>query len=64
MIEGDNSLIPGPIVTYMQPSDNFYNNTDTAYWDDHQLDYGDGSKELSKGATSDKNAEAKFKFLT
>lgn len=48
----------------VQPADDFYNNTDTAYWVEHPLDFGDGSKEVADGMTADKDAEAtKFKFL-
>lgn len=52
-----------PSLGLMQPPDNYYNNTDTFYWDANPLEVDDGAKELKAGASQNQNANAKFKFL-
>lgn len=47
----------------VQPADDAYNNTDTFWWVKNPLAFGDGSLEVKNGATSNKNANVKFKFL-
>lgn len=52
-----------PSLGLMQPPDDYYNNTDTFYWDAHPLEVDDGAKELKDGAAQNQNANARFKFL-
>lgn len=51
-----------PDMGLQQPSDSYYNNTDTAYWEANPDLVDDGGKELREGAHQNKNANSKFKL--
>lgn len=54
-----NSMYDGIV----QPADDYYNNTDTFYWEKNPDLFDDGGKEFRAGASQNRDANVKFKFL-
>lgn len=46
-----------------QPPDNYYNNTDSAWYAEDLDRVDDGGKEVREGEKQNKDANTKFKFL-